>query len=44
MAAVLKVISWFSHSLFIQEIELDDGSFQLLYEFLVLVYLCGNSG
>lgn len=44
IAVILKIISWFSHSLFIQETKLDDGSFQLLQEFLVLVYICGKSG
>lgn len=43
-AALPKWISLFSHSLFIKEIKLDDGSFQLLYEFLALVYICGRSG
>lgn len=44
IAALPKVISWFSHSQFIQEIKLDDVSSQLPHEFLVLVYICGKSG
>lgn len=43
-AALPQIICLFSHSLFIQDMKLDDGSFQLLHEFLALVYICGRSG